>query len=84
VNTDPGHNRLLWRCRRGMLELDCLLRGYAERHLAALDAAQRARFAALLDLPDQTLLAILLGQRPPPDPALAPLVAAIRRAARPA
>ncbi len=80
----PGRAQVLWRCRRGLRELDCLLIPFARRHWARLDPADQARFLALLELPDPLLLEILMARRPPDDPALAPLVRAIRRAAGPA
>ena len=54
--------RMRWRCRRGMLELDIVLGRFMERHYAALDAAQRAAFDALLDMPDTALWDIITGK----------------------
>lgn len=53
--------RLRWRCRRGMLELDLLLQGFLDNGYAQLDEAQRMIFSRLLETPDQTLLEYLLG-----------------------
>jgi antitoxin CptB len=53
--------RLRWRCRRGMLELDLLLQGFLEKGYAQLDAVQKENFSRLLELPDQTLSEYLLG-----------------------
>ncbi|MEW6313386.1 MAG: succinate dehydrogenase assembly factor 2 [Pseudomonadota bacterium] len=47
--------RLRWRCRRGMLELDLVLTAFLDRHAAALDARQTGQLQALLDLPDNEL-----------------------------
>lgn len=57
-------NRLAWRCRRGMLELDLLLQGFLERDYDALNREQQAHFEQFLALPDQTLLDYLLHHRP--------------------
>jgi antitoxin CptB len=66
--------RLLWRCRRGMKELDVLLGRYARREQdPRTSAAERAAFERLLDLPDPELAAYLLGQEVPVDPELAQL-----------
>ncbi len=54
-------DRLRWRCRRGMLELDLLLQGFLDRDYAQLDVAQKEVFVRLLELPDQTLSEYLLG-----------------------
>jgi antitoxin CptB len=51
----PDRSRLLWRCRRGRKELDLLLLDWVEQHFEAATAAQRARFAALLELSDPDL-----------------------------
>jgi len=59
---DASHRRLLWRCRRGMKELDLLLSRFArERYAAALSQRQR-EFEQFLELPDPELAAWLLGQ----------------------
>jgi antitoxin CptB len=71
--------RLLWRCRRGMKELDVLLERYAQRVAIPASAAARGVFARLLAMPDPELAGYLLGQDLPRDPALAALVQQIRR-----
>lgn len=60
--------RMHWRCRRGMLELDIVLGRFMERHYAALDAAQRAAFDVLLDMPDTALWDIITGKAPSAQP----------------
>jgi antitoxin CptB len=65
--------RMLWRCRRGMKELDVLLERYARASFAAASAAERRAFAALLELPDPTLADYLFGHAIPADPQLAQL-----------
>jgi antitoxin CptB len=47
--------------RRGTKESDKVIGGFAERYLARLDDAQLARFEALLECPDQDLLAWVVG-----------------------
>jgi antitoxin CptB len=54
--------RIRWRCRRGLLELDIVLGRFAERHYAGLDEAQRAAFDALLDMPDNALWDMIAGR----------------------
>lgn len=62
--------RLLWKCRRGMRELDTLLTNYVMvRYPLALGDEQRA-FECALDLADPVLWACVLGQEVPADPAL--------------
>lgn len=58
---------LRWRCRRGKKELDVLLGRFLERHLASLDATQRAALERLLTLEDDDLLDLTLGRAAPAD-----------------
>jgi antitoxin CptB len=71
---DPEARRLLWRCRRGMKELDVLLERFARRELPGASTEQRQTLTRLLELPDPELVDYLLGQAIPPDPELASLV----------
>jgi antitoxin CptB len=48
-------NRLRWRARRGMLELDILLLDFIDNHYATLPASLQAAFNALLALDDKVL-----------------------------
>ncbi len=61
---DTEARRLLWRCRRGMKELDILLERFARAELPTATAAQRTIFARFLELPDPVLADYLLGQGP--------------------
>ena len=53
-------SRLAWRCRRGRREWDVLLLGWLTAHFDAATAAQRDRFAAVLELSDPELEHYLL------------------------
>jgi len=70
---DVDARRLLWRCRRGMKELDVLLERYARSHLAEASNDQRRVFAQFLELPDPLLADYILGHASPPEPELARL-----------
>ncbi len=61
--------RLKYRSQhRGTKELDLVLGRFAAEHLATLDAAQVARFEALLEAPSPLVYAWVLGQDiPPPE-----------------
>jgi antitoxin CptB len=74
---DPEARRLLWRCRRGMKELDVLLERFARRELPQASPGQRHTLARFLELPDPVLVDYLLGQAIPADRELANLVAQI-------
>ena len=54
--------RIRWRCRRGLLELDIVLGRFAEQHYAGLDEAQQAAFDVLLDMPDTVLWDMIVGR----------------------
>ena len=70
--------RLTWRCRRGMKELDLLLREYLDQHWSAATSADRDAFARLLELPDPELASYLLGHEVAADLTLEPVLAVLR------
>ncbi len=70
--------KLIWHCRRGMLELDLLLRQFVERNLATLTAAQLAAFEELLSCSDPELYDWLMGYAEPTDRKLAEIVTLIK------
>jgi antitoxin CptB len=73
--------RLRWRCRRGMRELDELLRRYVDERYAYASSEHQAAFRALLDAPDPLIHAYCLGLEAPPTPVLASLIRLITEAA---
>ncbi len=73
---DPvARNRLQWKCRRGLLELDLVLQGFFERTFSEEDAAA---LEALLDLPDNDLWDIVSGRRDDYDARFGGIVARLR------
>jgi len=78
AGTPRETGRLLWRCRRGMKELDVILERYARAGLAGASEAERGAFERLLGLPDPLLAGYFLGNEPPADPELRSLAARIR------
>ena len=52
-------NRLQWKCRRGLLELDLVLQDFFARHLQEKDLKT---LNELLDLPDNDLWDIVSGR----------------------
>ena len=69
----PGE--LVWRCRRGLKELDLIFANWLDRRYAQASAGERALFARFLELPDPELAGYLLGHARPVDPDFAALVA---------
>ena len=59
--------RLRWRCRRGLLELDIVLGRFIEQHYEGLDEVQLAAFDMLLDMPDTELWDMITGKVAPPE-----------------
>lgn len=70
--------RLRWRCRRGMLENDLVLERFLGARGSAITEGEVAMLDRLLDLPDGDLWDLIAGTCEPDDPALAPLVGALR------
>lgn len=60
---DKNLERVRWRCRRGMLELDIVLTRFVEQRYPQLDDDQRAAFDELLDLPDTELWDLVSSKR---------------------
>jgi antitoxin CptB len=85
MTEDPQElsNRLIWQCRRGMRELDVLLKGFLEDRFEGLDARQRNSFARLLEYPDAVLFECLMGRMVPADRDVASIVRDIRHTAAP-
>ncbi len=76
-STVPG--QLLWRCRRGMKELDLLLQNWLKSRYPRATEAERTCFEAFLELPDPEIARYLLGHEPPADPGFTPLIAQLVR-----
>jgi succinate dehydrogenase flavin-adding protein (antitoxin of CptAB toxin-antitoxin module) len=66
--------RLKWKARRGLLELDLVF----ERFIPTLRDEDLAGFSALLDLPDNDLWDVVAGRSDAYDPRFKPLVDRLR------
>ncbi len=67
----------MWRCRRGIRELDLLLTTFVERHFDDLSEPEKREFEKLLEQADQDILTWVMGRAVPPDAETARLVAKI-------
>ena len=67
-------DRLRWKCRRGLLELDIVLERYLRRH------PEDGELTQILDLPDNDLWDIVAGRSDNYLPHLKDLVARLRAA----
>jgi antitoxin CptB len=74
----PQHNRLRWRCRRGLLELDIVLQRLWQKDPPCGDDLRN--FEALLELPDNDLWDIVIGRSERYDERLKAAVARLRAA----
>lgn len=63
---EPGAtNRLRWRCRRGLLENDLFVERFFLHHEETMTTRQATGLMALMDLPDNDLLDLLLRRTEP-------------------
>ncbi|TEW53144.1 succinate dehydrogenase assembly factor 2 family protein [Psychromonas sp. RZ22] len=67
-------SRLLWACRRGMLELDVLFMPFVKEAYSGLSATHKLYFQRLLTCEDPELFAWFMGHEKCPDPQLAEIV----------
>ena len=71
-------DRMRWRCRRGMLELDLVLGEFTREALERMSAQELATFEQLLDASDNDLWDWICARSEPADPGLAGLVRRLR------
>ncbi len=72
--------RVRWRCRRGMLELDITLGRFVDRHYAKLSLPERKTFEEFLDMADNPLWDLISGKNEAASNAQAALLEQIRSA----
>ena len=72
-------DRLRWRCRRGLLELDLVLTGFLENHYPHLNLQEQAAFDKLLEVPDESLIGYVQGDQVPPENDLKQIVEKLRK-----
>jgi succinate dehydrogenase flavin-adding protein (antitoxin of CptAB toxin-antitoxin module) len=74
VTARRERERLRWRCRRGMLELDLLFQRFLAREFDRLTDRDTVVLSRILELPDNELLDYCYGRREPDDPEVNALV----------
>jgi antitoxin CptB len=72
--------RILWHCRRGMLELDILLQDFILKYYEILDQKEHDTLDILLDYPDPVLFDLLMGKVTSTDQEIGRVVEKIRSA----
>ncbi|GLP97197.1 succinate dehydrogenase assembly factor 2 [Paraferrimonas sedimenticola] len=83
ASADSQKARLLWACRRGMLELDVLFTPFVEQQFDSLSSADKAGFERLLECDDPELFAWFMGHEECQDPELAAMVIKVRGRVKP-
>ncbi|MFC4158493.1 FAD assembly factor SdhE [Chitinimonas lacunae] len=76
--TEADKNRIRWRSRRGLLELDLVLQRFLAHEFEHLDEATLAAYDDLLMLPDNDLLDLVDGRTDSDDPRFQSLVVRLR------
>ena len=71
-------DRIRWRCRRGMLELDIVLQGFVDKYYMQLDEIELKNFDALLSLPDNDLWDMITSKKKVEDIKLQPVLQLLR------
>ena len=76
--TDRSIERLKWRSRRGLLELDLVFERYWRRVGTQMAPADAAALERLLALPDNDLLDLVMGRADTPDATLRAMLEKLR------
>ena len=72
-------SRLIWRCRRGIREMDILLQAFIEQSYDNLSEEEKQWFDKLLDEADLDILNWILGKDTPQSNELMHIVSIIRQ-----
>ena len=73
-------DRIIWHCRRGLLELDLILERFVSLHFDGLNAGQTEVFKELLAYEDNDLLDMLMGRAEPLNTRLTAVLEMMRAA----
>lgn len=73
-------NRVRWRCRRGLLELDLVLSSFVRNCYSDLSVEQQQAFRELLDYPDPELWDLVCARAEPASKAQSEVMEVLRRA----
>ena len=71
-------SKLLWRCRRGVKELDVVFTKFVDSSYDGLNEQQKQAFSKLLDIEDPVILSYMLRQTVPNDAEMASIVEIVR------
>ena len=71
-------SRILWRCRRGIKEMDIVLQDFIKDSYDELNNENKSAFSKLLEEQDLDILNWILGKGKPEDTALIEIIKKIR------
>ncbi|MCG8324621.1 MAG: succinate dehydrogenase assembly factor 2 [Thiotrichales bacterium] len=74
----PERSRILWRCRRGMREMDLLFNQYVEEHYNQLDAAGCRALESLLEESDPDIMDWIMRRKEPQRSDYTPIISNMR------
>ena len=74
MSTKHKLNKIKWKCRRGMLELDLILQDFVEKKYSDLSEVDQLAFEKLLECTDPELIRYLLNFEVPKDSALKEII----------
>ena len=66
--------QLVWRCRRGVRELDVLFDQFLKSDYMNLSSAEKANFQRLLDVEDPIIMDWLMGRYMPEEPSIGNII----------
>lgn len=75
-----ANSRLLWRCRRGIREMDIVLQDFLSRAYDDLPESDQRLFRDLLDESDLDILNWLMGKEQPASAGLRRIIGLLRQA----
>ncbi|MEX2523622.1 MAG: succinate dehydrogenase assembly factor 2 [Gammaproteobacteria bacterium] len=73
-----AQSRLLWRCRRGVKEMDLLLEAFVSRVYPGLGEEEKRQFELFLEETDPDILSWVMGRSEPGNPAYKEFVEQLR------
>lgn len=72
-------SRLLWRCRRGIREMDIVFTDFIQQHYDGLSDEEKQGLEELLDQPDLDILNWIMGKDQPGNDTLRHMVTLIQK-----
>tara|TARA_R110000782_G_scaffold186176_9_gene276416 strand:- start:3817 stop:4065 length:249 start_codon:yes stop_codon:yes gene_type:complete len=73
------HSRLLWRCRRGIREMDIVLQDFLNQSYNTLSDTDKNSFSQLLDEADLDILNWIMGKDIPENDGIKNIITLIRQ-----